>query len=455
MLVNELWLALALLAAMVIAALAVFLAYRLGLSRGGENARQTLQQAETAKVRLEVQLQQMDAVRGEGNRLRLELQSVREQYAALEAQHRSEQSHFEQQLLLLREAKGSLSQEFETLANKIFTAKQQQFNQASQQQMDGTLGPLRQQLKDFREQIERAYTQENAERNKLVGQISELQKQAQQIGQDAVNLASALKGNNKAQGDWGEVILTRLLEESGLHNGREYDVQAHHKDEHGNHRHPDVVVHLPDNKDIVVDAKVSLVHYERYCSSDDAAEKALALKEHIQSVKNHIVNLSGKNYDNLPGLRTLDFVFLFVPIEAAFMTAMAHDTTLYRYAYDRHIILVSPTTLLATLRTIESLWRNEKQNQNAEKIATMAGGLHDQFSRLLDDLEQLGGYLDKAQRAFDITTDRIQSGRGNLLKRIGDLKKLGAKTKRQLPPPTELKVVKGRETEKETEQETD
>ncbi|MCW8193323.1 DNA recombination protein RmuC [Proteobacteria bacterium 005FR1] len=357
--------------------------------------------------------------------------------ASLKARLEAEQGHYEQQIKLLKDARENLNREFENLANKIFESKQQQFAQSSKSSLEGTLNPLREQLKDFRKQVEDVYHKEAAERNKLVGQITELQKQTQQIGQDAVNLAAALKGSNKAQGNWGEVILERLLEESGLQKGREYETQVNLKDEDGKRRKPDVIVRLPENKDIVIDAKVSLVSYEAYCGADDDEERARALRNHISSMRGHIDELSKKNYEKLDNIRTLDFVFIFVPIEAAFMLAMQHEPGLFNYAYSKHIVLVSPTTLLATLRTVENIWRYEKQNKNAERIAEMAGKLHDQFALVVESLAELGGNIERTQKAFETTQKRLHTGHGNLFNRIKKLETLGAKTKRSLPAPAD------------------
>ena len=352
--------------------------------------------------------------------------------AGLKAQLEHQQHHYEQQLQLLKEAREQLTKEFENLAHKIFEARQQQFTQHSKTTLEGTLNPLREQLKDFRRQVEDVYHKENAERNKLVGQITELQKQTQQIGQDAVNLANALKGSSKTQGNWGEIILERLLEESGLQKGREYETQVALKDSDGRRRNPDVIVRLPENKDIVIDAKVSLVDYENYCTSENDDDKKRHLSAHIGSMRTHIDSLSKKDYERLENIRSLDFVFIFVPIEAAFMLALEHEPGLFKYAYDKNIILVSPTTLLATLRTVENIWRYEKQNKNAEKIAAMAGGLHDQFVLLIEALRDVGQYLHKTQESYDLVQQRLRHGRGNLVKRVKDLESLGAKTKKTL-----------------------
>ncbi|WP_062067765.1 DNA recombination protein RmuC [Cellvibrio sp. OA-2007] len=343
-----------------------------------------------------------------------------------------ERKHFAEQLALLQNAKVELAKEFENIANKIFEHKQQQFSANSKTLLDSTLDPLKLQLTEFRKKVEDVYEKENADRNRLSGQVIELQKQAQKIGEDAVNLAQALKGNSKTQGNWGEVVLERLLEESGLQKGREYDTQVNFTGSDGSRLMPDVIIHLPENKDIVIDAKCSLLDYEKFCNSDDEAERKQHLNAHVNSLRSHIKGLSIKDYEKLDGIKALDFVFIFIPIEAAFMFALQHEPGLYREAYDRHIILVSPTTLLATLRTVENIWRYEKQNKNAERIAKEAGALHDQFVLLLESLDAIGSSLNKTQEAYSKARDRLQSGRGNLVKRVDDIRRLGAKTKKTI-----------------------
>lgn len=361
-----------------------------------------------------------------------QLTQLAKEATELKTRLEQERKNFAEQLALLQNAKVELAKEFENLANKIFENKQQQFNVNSKSLLDNTLDPLKLQLTEFRKKVEDVYEKENAERNRLSGQVVELQKQAQKIGEDAVNLAQALKGNSKAQGNWGEVVLERLLEESGLQKGREYDTQVNFTGTDGSRLIPDVIIHLPENKDIVIDAKCSLVDYEKFCSSDDEIERKYYLNAHVNSLRGHIKSLSIKDYEKLDGIKALDFVFIFIPIEAAFMFALQHEPGLYREAYDRHIILVSPTTLLATLRTVENIWRYEKQNKNAERIAKEAGALHDQFVLLLESLDAIGNSLNKTQEAYSKARDRLQSGRGNLVKRVDDIRRLGAKTKKSI-----------------------
>ncbi len=353
--------------------------------------------------------------------------------SGLSARLESEVIRGQEQATLLEQTRVSLGKEFENLANRIFDNKQASFSRTSKEALDNTVAPLRKDLADFRKKVEDVYDKESAERNRLEGKIGELQEQTQQIGQDAIKLANALKGDNKFQGNWGELILERLLEESGLRKGREYQTQVALQDEEGRRRNPDVIIHLPDQRDIVIDAKVSLKDYECFCSSDDDLQREQSLKAHIASLRGHVTGLNRKAYEQLEGINTLDFVLIFIPVEAAFMLAIEHDHQLFSYAYDKGIILVSPSTLLATLRTIHNIWRYADQNLNAEKIAAQAGGLYDQFVLLAEGLEDIGKHLDKSQEAWTTTRKRLVSGRGNLLKRVEDLKILGARTRRDMP----------------------
>ena len=353
--------------------------------------------------------------------------------AVLETRLEADRTRYEEQLQLLRQAREQLTREFENLANKIFDDKQEKFAEQSKQALNITIDPLKKEIGDFRKKVEDAYEKENAERNKLLGQVIELQKQAQRVGEDAVQLANALRGDSKFQGNWGEVVLERLLEESGLTKGREYETQVALKDEEGRRKNPDVIIHLPDKRDIVVDAKVSLTNYERYCRAELKAEQEQFLKQHTQSIRAHISGLSRKAYEQLEGVNTLDFVLIFVPVEAAFMLALQHDHTLFRDAYDKGIILVSPSTLLATLRTINNIWRYEDQNRNAEKIAAEAGKLYDQLVLVVESLDDVGRHIDKSHDAWQQTRKRLVEGRGNLVKKFEDIKQLGARAKRQLP----------------------
>ena len=344
-----------------------------------------------------------------------------------------QKTYFESQLKMLDDAKTSLSKEFENLANRIFDDKQNKFSQQSKEQLENSLSPLRRDIGEFRQQVSNAYEKENADRNKLAGQISELQKQTLQISADAVSLANALRGDNKHQGNWGEFVLEKLLEDAGLTKGREYETQVALKDDEGQRRNPDVIVHLPEGRDIIIDAKVSLSDYERYFHAEDEVTRQHCLSQHLNSLRTHIKGLSIKDYESLEGVNSLDFVLIFVPVESAFMLALDSDPDMMRDAYDKGIILVSPSTLMATLRTIKNLWRYADQNRNAQLIADKAGKLYDQFVLYIDAMEDIGKHLDRSKDAWDTAHKRLSTGRGNLVGRTEELKKLGAKTKKSLP----------------------
>ena len=335
-------------------------------------------------------------------------------------------------LEMLATNKKELTKEFENLANKIFESKEEKFKFQSKEAIDLSLSPLRRDINDFKKQVESAYDKESKERNILVGQISELQKQTMKVSADAVSLANALRGDNKTQGNWGEFVLERLLEDAGLTKGREYQVQTSFKNEEDKRRNPDVVVHLPEGRDIIIDSKVSLVAYEKYFHEEDLNKKDKNLAEHITSLKTHIKQLSVKSYEDLQGIKTLDFVIIFIPIEAAFMLALDKFPELMKDAYDKGIILVRPSTLLATLRTIKNLWRYEDQNKNSQLIAEKAGGLYDQFVLYVESMEEIGKNISKSYESWNTAYKRLYSGKGNLIRRSEEIKRLGAKTKKHL-----------------------
>ena len=362
-----------------------------------------------------------------------ELAAVEAEQGRLREQLLQEGRAAEDKLEMLQGARKQLSEEFNNLANRIFEEKSRRMQQTSKDTLAATLDPLKTQLREFRKKVEDVYDKETRDRVSLRHELGQLKELNQKMSADAINLTRALKGDKKTQGNWGEVVLERVLEESGLRKGHEYETQVSAVSDDGKRRQPDVVVRLPEDKDIIIDSKVSLVDYERYVSADDETERRDALQAHVRAVKQHIDGLSLKEYDKLEGLRSLDFVLLFIPIESAFMAAFDSEPGMFKTAYDKHIIVVSPTTLLATLRTVQTIWRYEHQNLNAEKIASQAGAIHDQFALVLESLQDVGKHLEKAQDSWEKTRGRISTGRGNLVKRVQNLEKLGARTKRKLP----------------------
>ena len=354
------------------------------------------------------------------------------QITQLDTRLLSERKINEEKSALFKQAREQLKQDFSHLANQIFEDKTARFSKDSRESIGNILNPLREQLGDFKRKVEDVYDKESRDRQALYQQIDHLKQLNQQMSQDAINLTQALKGDSKVQGNWGEVILERVLEESGLRKGHEYEIQVSLNAE-GKRYQPDVIVRLPDEKDMIIDAKVSLTGYERYCSGGASTEREQYLIEHVQSIRNHVRGLGQKAYEKLEGIRTLDFVLMFVPVEGAFLLALEHDQSLFRYAFQRNIILVSPTTLLVTLRTVQNIWRFEQQNQNAQTIAKRGGELYDKFVSFVESMDDLGKHLDRAQGAYDESYKRLSTGKGNLVKQAVSLSKLGVSGKKQLP----------------------
>ena len=353
--------------------------------------------------------------------------------AELKALLDEERRQADEKIALLNEARDQLKDQFQNLAQKIFEEKGRVFSEQNKNSIESLINPLRDQIGDFKKRVEDVYDKESRDRTALQTEIHHLKELNQRISKEALNLTRALKGDSKARGNWGEVVLERVLEASGLQRGREYDVQVSLKDTSGKRFQPDVIVHLPRGKDVVVDAKVSLKDYETYFVAEDPGERESALKSHIESMRTHVRTLASKSYEDLEGVRSLDFVLMFVPIEAAFLTAVERDRGLFTEAFERNIMVVSPSTLLVTLRTIENIWRNEYQNRNAIEIAKKAGALYDKFVGFVEALKEVGEQLDKARAAHQLATDRLVSGRGNLIRRTDELKALGVKAGKELP----------------------
>lgn len=414
-----------------------FLAYPAGRRRG-------LSDAEPRQIGLARDFANAEAQREELDKRLLKLESQlelarsnlaqAESHAAEAAARMDEQQNAHgEKLASLQDAETRLRETFRNLATQILDERAQKLTEQSQQQIGGLIDPLKLQLKEFRDAIAQTYVSEQKERAVLSHEIQTLKQLNQQISEDALNLARALKGDSRTQGAWGEMVLERVLEASGLCEGREFELQIVFPDEDGTRPRPDVIVHLPENKDLVIDAKVSLTAYERMVAANNDVERESALRDHATSFRRHIDGLSRRDYSSLPGLRTLDFVLLFVPIEPAFIEAIRADDGLYTYALSKNIALVSPSTLLATLRTVAHLWRLEDRNINATEIARQAGALYDSFVMLEQELAGVGDALDKAVRTHEGAVKRISTGKGNLLGRVERLRKLGADTKKQLP----------------------
>ena len=332
----------------------------------------------------------------------------------------------------LQQSKQELTQQFEHLAGKIFSANSQQLKQTHQDELNHLLTPFKEQFTDFKRKVEEIHAVESRDRVSLAQQVSQLSSLNQKISDDAINLTRALKGDVKVQGNWGEMVLENLMEQSGLRKDLEYKLQPSFRDDNKHFLRPDMVIYLPDNKTIIVDSKVSLKSYAQYVSAIDEDEQKFALKNHILSLKNHIKGLSAKDYSSINELHSLDFVLLFVPIEQALNLVINEQPELIFSAFKNKIILVSATTLLATVRTIENFWRYDKQQSNAEVIAEQAGDMLDKFVLFIEELENIGQYLDRAKSSYNTAHNRLFSGNGNLVSRAKNIQELGVKGKREV-----------------------
>lgn len=373
--------------------------------------------------------------------LKEELDSVREKNSSLEIKLAREEANSDNLEQKIKEQKQEVeklqekfTKEFENLANKILDEKSEKFTKSNKENIENILTPLNKKIKEFEEKVEKSQKENISINSSLKQQLESLQQQNLKITQEAENLTKALKGDSKMQGNWGELVLERVLEKSGLEKDREYSVQQSFKREDGSRVMPDVIIHLPDGKKMVVDSKVSLTDYERYTNAEEE-DRPKFLKDHINSLRRHVEQLSSKKYEDLYEMESPDFVLMFVPIEPAFAIAINEDNSLYNKAFEQNIVIVTPSTLLATLRTIDSMWSNEKQQRNAIEIARQAGALYDKFEGFVTDLTKVGKKMDEAKSEYRGAMNKLVEGRGNIVTTIEKLKKMGAKAKKSLPEP--------------------
>ncbi len=326
-----------------------------------------------------------------------------------------------------------LREAFRNLANEIFEDKSKKFTEQNRAKLEEILNPLGEKIKEFRQKVEETYDKESKQRFSLEKEIKNLADLNRKISEDAQNLTVALKSDSKKQGNWGELVLERVLESSGLVKGLEYTREFATRSDQGDMYRPDVIVNLPDNKHIIIDSKVSLIAYNDFVSTDSPEEKDKFLKLHILSIKNHVKLLSEKNYQNLEAFDTPDYVLLFIPIESSFSVALQSDPELFNFAWDKNVVIVSPTTLLATLKTVASIWKHEKQTQNAIEIARQGGLLYDKFVSFLNDLEKVGSQLEATKRTYDEAHKKLSTGSGNIIGKVEKLREMGAKASKELP----------------------
>lgn len=364
---------------------------------------------------------------------RNECNALERDYAVLHTRHEESARGFEEKIRLLDEAKTQMKAQFEHLATQIFEQKAKTFDEAHTKGLDLLLKPFREQITNFSKQSEERFLHDAKERQSIKDEIIRLKSLNERLSEDATNLTNALKGENKTQGNWGEIVLERILEDSGLREGHEYDIQSTLSDEEGKKFRPDVIVHLPQNKDIIIDSKVSLVAYEAFVRATDDEARVHALKQHLISIHGHIKGLSQKRYEQLSGVKTLDFVLLFMPIEGAFLLALEQDNTFFKTAYEQNIVVVSPSTLLVTLRTIEHIWRSEYQERNAKEIAATAEALYEKLVAFVEDMEKIGDSIARTQKSYEGAMNKLSTGKGNLIRRAEGMRKLGLKPKKALP----------------------
>ncbi|MBQ0270676.1 DNA recombination protein RmuC [Providencia huaxiensis] len=377
----------------------------------------------------------------EYDRLDQELRTQRDINREQEAELREVITRFEQNQLaneekqrILQNSEQRLTAQFENLANRIFEQNERRASEQQQKSLLAMLSPFREQLEGFRQQVQQSFGEEAKERHTLAYEIRQLQQLNNQMTKEAVNLTRALKGDNKIQGNWGETILTRILEVSGLREGSEFETQVSINTSYNSRYQPDVIIHLPEGKDVVVDAKMSLVSYEHYFNSEDPHEQQQALKNHVASIRNHMRMLSRKDYHQLPGIRSLDYVLMFIPIEPAYLLALKEAPELLDEGIKQNIMLVCPSTLLVAVRTINNIWRYERQGQNAQEIANRAAKMYDKLRLFVDDMQVLGASLDKANNTYLSAMKRLAQGRGNLISQAESFKELGVEIKQPIAP---------------------
>ncbi len=407
------------------------------LSKQVKSLQGQITQLSSEKAQLAEKLKGFVEVQGEVKQLKsalaekdLKITELTSQKSALLESKKGQQEKIE----LLERTEQRFIKEFENTANKLFKEKTGEMSQQNKLSLDSLLSPLKTQIGVFSKQVTEVYTNEAKERHALKQEVHSLKALNEQMTKEAVALTKALKGDNKKQGTWGEVVLERVLQESGLRLGHEYVTQVSLKNEDGSSFKPDVIVHLPDEKDVIIDSKMVLTAYERYFNSEDDATRQQALKEHINAIKNHIKQLTTKNYHDLHGVQSLDYVLMFIPVEPAFNLAVEKDSELIQLALERNIMLVSPTNLMVALKTINNMWRVEYQNQNAQEIAKKAGAIYDKLVGFVDDMKKLGSHLERAEGSYGEAMKKLGEGRGNLIQRAEKMKGLRIGNNKDLPP---------------------
>lgn len=397
--------------------------------------------SESLNLQISNAKQELNAEREKNNDLTTKLARAEEQNNSLTEKLKVQKAEIE-------DIQKKFTTEFENLANKILKQNTIDFSENNQKKINEILTPLKEKLQSFEKQVNETYEKGLKDQTDLKAELKKLYDLNNHISAEAHNLTQALKGDVKKQGNWGELVLERILERSGLTKGQEYETQFSMRNEEGGNVRPDVIIKLPDNKHIIIDSKVSLIAYEQYVNTDDPDEKDTFGRMHLESIKNHVKGLSDKSYAQTEALNSPDFVLMFLPIESSFSMAVQKDIDLFNFAWDRRVVIVSPSTLLATLKTIESIWKREKQTQNAIEIASEGGKLYDKFAGLVEDLRKLGAQLDTVQKTYQEANKKLYMGSGNLIGKVQNLQKLGAKNTKTLP---EISFIDGENESKDEE----
>ncbi len=408
-------------------------AYERGLSDREEDVSALKQKVSALRQETESLTSQLADVRAKRDELSGQVGELREEKSTLETKNDNLQTRLEEQESRIEKQQEELRDQFENLASDILEEKAEKFTEQNEENLDQLLEPLQERLKTFKKKVEETYEKGLEERSQLEQQIEQLSDLNETMSERAEDLTDALEGQSKTQGDWGEMVLERILEESGLQEGREYHTQVSRTNGQGKRLRPDCVIELPEDRFVVVDSKVSLTAYRRFSSAEEEEERKSHLEDHLQSVRSHVEGLGAKDYGSLYGERSPDFTLMFMPIEPAFALALENDESLYQSAFDQGVVIVSPTTLQATTLTIANIWRQERQTQNAREIAERGGRLYDKFVLFAEALEDIGQRIEQAQESYHTARKRLTDGRGNLLRQVEMLRELGAENSKELP----------------------